>query len=117
MVELRRFRSLIDAEIARGFLASHGLHAVVFDGGALGYAEGFPVEVRLMVLDADVEAMREAIHAAGDGKMFAFCRSGHRSTLAWAVAKNEDGVPRKELERCAAEAGYSLDAVAHLLND
>lgn len=66
---------------------------------------------------SDVEAMREAIHAAGDGKMFAFCRSGHRSTLAWAVAKNEDGVPRKELERCAAEAGYSLDAVAHLLND
>lgn len=66
---------------------------------------------------SDVEAMREAIHAAGDGKMFAFCRSGHRSTLAWAVAKNEDGVSRAELERRAGEAGYSLDAVAHLLND
>lgn len=61
MVELRRFRSLIDAEIARGFLASHGLHAVVFDGGALGYAEGFPVEVRLMVLEDDAAAALEAL--------------------------------------------------------
>jgi uncharacterized protein (TIGR01244 family) len=66
---------------------------------------------------SDVEAMREALHAAGDGKVFAFCRSGHRSTLAWAVAKNEDGVGRDELERGAANAGHTLDAVAHLLDD
>lgn len=66
---------------------------------------------------SDVEAMREAMHAAGDGKIFAFCRSGHRSTLAWAVAKNEDGVGRAELERCAANAGQSLDAITHLLDD
>lgn len=66
---------------------------------------------------SDVEAMRDALHAAGDGKLFAFCRSGHRSTLAWAVARNEDGVPKAELEKRAADAGYSLDAVAHLLND
>ena len=66
---------------------------------------------------SDVEAMREAIHAAGDGKLFAFCRSGNRSTLAWAVAKSEDGVPRDELDRCAGSAGFSLDAVSHLLRD
>lgn len=66
---------------------------------------------------SDVEAMREAIHAAGDGKLFAFCRSGNRSTLAWAVAKSEDGVDRAELERCAQCAGFSLDPVAHLLRD
>jgi len=66
---------------------------------------------------SDVEAMREALHAAGEGKVFAFCRSGHRSTLAWAVAKNEEGVGRDELERCAANAGHNLDAVAHLLDD
>ena len=66
---------------------------------------------------SDVEAMRDAIHSAGDGKLFAFCRSGHRSTLAWAVAKNEDGVPKADLEKCAARAGFSLDAVDHLLND
>lgn len=66
---------------------------------------------------SDVEAMREAIHAAGDGKLFAFCRSGNRSTLAWAVARSEDGVPRDELNRCAQGAGFNLDPVAHLLRD
>lgn len=64
---------------------------------------------------SDIEAMREAIHASEGGKLFAFCRSGNRSTLAWAVAKSEDGVPREELERCAREAGFSLDPVAHLI--
>lgn len=64
---------------------------------------------------ADIESMRDAMHAAGDGKLLAFCRSGNRSTLAWAVAKSEDGVPREELERCAEGAGFSLAAVSHLL--
>lgn len=66
---------------------------------------------------SDIEAMREAIHAAGDGKLYAFCRSGNRSTLAWAVARNEDGAPREQLEQCATRAGFSLDPVAHLLRD
>jgi uncharacterized protein (TIGR01244 family) len=66
---------------------------------------------------SDIEAMREAMHSAGDGKMFAFCRSGNRSTLAWAVAKSEDGVSREELNRCANEAGFDLGPVSHLLRD
>lgn len=66
---------------------------------------------------ADVEAMRGAMHEAGEGKLFAFCRSGNRSTLAWAIARSEDGVPREELERCAEGAGFSLEPVAHLLRD
>lgn len=64
---------------------------------------------------ADVEAMREAMSAVGDGKMVAYCRSGNRSALAWAVAKREDGVSAEELKRCAEGAGFSLDPVAHLL--
>lgn len=66
---------------------------------------------------SDIEAMREAMHSAGDGKLLAFCRSGNRSVLAWAVAKNEDGVKRAELDRCAEGAGFTLDPVAHLLKD
>lgn len=66
---------------------------------------------------SDVEAMREAIHAAGDGKLFAFCRSGNRSTLAWAIARSEDGASREELESCASQAGFDLGPVAHLLRD
>lgn len=64
---------------------------------------------------ADIEDMREAIAEASEGKLFAFCRSGNRSTLAWAVAKSEDGATREELVRCAAGAGFSLEPVEHLL--
>jgi uncharacterized protein (TIGR01244 family) len=63
----------------------------------------------------DVEAMREALALTGEGKLLAYCRSGMRSTLAWAVACREKGVPREELERRAGEAGFSLAAVSHLL--
>ena len=65
----------------------------------------------------DVEAMRDAIHAAATGKLFAYCRSGNRSALAWAVAKSEDGMPRDELERCVGDAGFDLGPVSHLLRD
>lgn len=85
-------------------------------------AEAAGIEYRHVPIDrgmgpSHVEAMRDAIHAAGEGKVFAFCRTGNRSTLAWALARNEDGASRDELERCAQSAGYSLDAIAHLLRD
>ena len=56
LVELRRFSKLIEGEIARTFLASHGVHAVVFDAG-LNIVEGggLATAVRLMVLDEDFE--------------------------------------------------------------
>lgn len=66
---------------------------------------------------SDIEAMREAINSVGEGKLFAFCRSGNRSALAWAVARSEDGVSREELNRLANEAGFDLGPVAHLLRD
>lgn len=64
---------------------------------------------------SDVEAMREAIADIGDGKMLAFCRSGNRSALAWAVARSHAGVPRRQIEESAASAGINLGPVAHLL--
>ena len=64
---------------------------------------------------ADVEAIQEAMRDCGDGKLLLYCRSGNRSTLAWAVARAEEGVPRHELERGAATAGCDLSPVAHLL--
>jgi uncharacterized protein (TIGR01244 family) len=56
-----------------------------------------------------------ALSELGDGKMLAFCRSGMRSTLAWAVACREQGVQREELEQKAEQAGFNLAAVDHLL--
>ena len=66
---------------------------------------------------SDIEAMREAMHSVGEGKVLAFCRTGNRSALAWAVAKSEDGAPSEELRRQAHEAGFDLGPVAHLLRD
>jgi len=64
---------------------------------------------------SDVEAMHDAMRDCGDGKLLAFCRSGTRSTLAWAVARAREGVPREQLEAGAAKAGVDLNPVAHLL--
>ena len=64
---------------------------------------------------ADAQAMQEAEQASGEGKMLAYCRSGTRSGLAWAIGKNEQGMPREELERCAARAGIDLTPISHLL--
>jgi uncharacterized protein (TIGR01244 family) len=73
------------------------------------------IPIRYGIGPSDVEAMREAMHAAQEGKLLAFCRSGNRSTLAWAVARAEDGAEPEELNQLAQAAGFNLAPVAHLL--
>lgn len=63
---------------------------------------------------ADVQEMHEAFDEA-DGKVVAFCRSGTRSALAWAVARRKQGMAIEELEEGAAKAGVDLAPIAHLL--
>jgi uncharacterized protein (TIGR01244 family) len=63
---------------------------------------------------ADADAMRNAI-SASRGKVLAFCRSGTRSALAWALAKNDEGMPREEIERRLISAGVDPTPIAHLL--
>lgn len=62
---------------------------------------------------ADADAMRDAI-AASEGKVLAFCRSGTRSALAWALAKNDEGMAREEIERRLISAGVDPTPIAHL---
>ena len=63
---------------------------------------------------ADVEAMHEAFGET-DGKVLAYCRSGTRSALAWAVARRREGMGIEDIEKAAASAGVDLAPVAHLL--
>lgn len=63
---------------------------------------------------ADAEAMQEAIKSAG-GKLLAFCRTGTRSSLAWALAKNDEGMPREEIEERLRSVGVDPTPIAHLL--
>ena len=64
---------------------------------------------------ADVDAMQEAMRAAGDGKVLAFCRSGTRSALTWALARRDEGVEREEIERRLTGVGIDPSPIAHLL--
>lgn len=59
LVEAARYLTGIQAEIARSFLASHGIEALVFDSASSLYSDGALVGPRLMVLDDDLdEAVR-----------------------------------------------------------
>ncbi|MBA3835397.1 MAG: TIGR01244 family sulfur transferase [Pseudomonadota bacterium] len=80
---------------------------------AAGVAYRF-IPIRRGIGPSDVEAMQEAI-ASCDGKLLAFCRSGNRSALAWAVARREQGASVEELQQAAQNAGIDLTPVAHLL--
>ena len=78
---------------------------------------------------ADVEAMRDAMGEAGDGKLLArdamgeagdgkllaFCRSGTRSALTWALARCASGARREEIEERLREEGFNPSPIAHLL--
>ena len=64
---------------------------------------------------ADVEAMQDALEAAGTGRTLAFCRSGNRSALAWALAMRAQGRSREEVEQQVAAAGFNVAPIAHLL--
>ena len=59
LVEAARYLTAIEAEIARSFLGSHGIGAVVFDSASSLYSEGALIGPRVMVLDEDLaEAVR-----------------------------------------------------------
>lgn len=63
----------------------------------------------------EVEEMKEALEAAGEGKVLAFCRSGTRSAMVSALARREMGVEREEVERRLVAAGFDPAPIQHLL--
>ena len=62
-----------------------------------------------------VDAMVTALTSA-TGPVLAYCRSGTRSTLLWALARTKMGDDKGELEAKAAHAGYDLSAIAPLID-
>jgi hypothetical protein len=61
LVQAARFNWAYQAELARTYLESHGVHAVVFDTQSNLYSDGAMVGVRLMVLDEDLARARQAL--------------------------------------------------------
>ena len=64
--------------------------------------------------EAQVIAMGKALDEA-TGPVLAFCRSGTRSTLVWALARARAGDKAPELAAKAAAAGYDLSPIRALL--
>ena len=63
-----------------------------------------------------VDAMRAALDQAGGKPVLAYCRSGTRSTLLWALAEARAGRNPEELAASAANAGYDLAPIRALLD-
>lgn len=64
--------------------------------------------------EGQVKAMAEAL--AGEGRVLAYCRSGTRSTLLWALAEASRGSDPEALAAQAAEAGYDIAPVRALVD-
>ncbi len=62
-----------------------------------------------------VEAMVAALQGA-QGKVLAYCRSGTRSTLLWALAESAQGGDPDSLTNMAAKAGYDVSPVRPLMD-
>jgi uncharacterized protein (TIGR01244 family) len=62
-----------------------------------------------------VAAMAVALENA-TGPVLAYCRSGTRSTLLWALARTQMGEGKASLQAKAAGGGYDLSAIDHLID-
>lgn len=59
----------------------------------------------------DIAHMARAL-SQSPGPVLAYCRSGTRSVVLWALAQAQSGAPASELVRAAADAGYDISHLA-----
>lgn len=64
---------------------------------------------------AQVDAMQNAIETA-NGPVLAYCRSGTRSTLLWALARAKAGDSPAVIASKAAAAGYDVSPIRQLID-
>lgn len=62
-----------------------------------------------------VEAMRQVLDQAS-GPVLAYCRSGTRSTLLWALAQAQAGIDPDEIAGAAQSAGYDVAPVRQVMD-
>ena len=63
-----------------------------------------------------LDGMAQALEQAGDGKLLAYCRSGTRSTLLWALTRARAGDHPDVLAAQAAAAGYDISPVRQIMD-
>ncbi|MBU7580561.1 MAG: TIGR01244 family phosphatase [Porphyrobacter sp.] len=90
------------AEIAEAAAAA-GLAYTAIPIGHAGFSE------------PQVDAMIAALEQA-QGPVLAYCRSGTRSTLLWALAQAKRGVSPDAIAEAAAQAGYDIGPVRPMVD-
>lgn len=65
--------------------------------------------------EPDVDAMIDALERA-NGPVLAYCRSGTRSTLLWALAQAKTGADPDEIAKTAMAAGYDVSPVRPMMD-
>lgn len=83
--------------------AEHGIAYIAIPVTHAGFSE------------PQVKAMAGAL-ASTEAPILAYCRSGTRSTLLWALAEASRGEDPDELARLAGNAGYDLSPVRALID-
>jgi len=63
-----------------------------------------------------LDDMAAALAQAGEGKILAYCRSGTRSTLLWALTRARAGDHPAALTEQAANAGYDVTPVRQIMD-
>lgn len=63
-----------------------------------------------------LDGLAEAMEQAGEGKILAYCRSGTRSTLLWALTRARAGDDADALSEQAAQAGYDISPVRQIMD-
>jgi hypothetical protein len=61
LVEAARFNTRVEADLARLYLESEGVEAILFDTEVNYFYGGLFLPVRLMVLDEDAERARQLL--------------------------------------------------------
>ena len=62
-----------------------------------------------------VDAMTEALESS-EGPVLAYCRSGTRSTLLWALARAKQGANPSVIASQAANGGYDVSPVRQIID-
>lgn len=83
--------------------AAAGLNYTAIPVGHSGFSE------------PQVDAMIAALEQA-EGPILAYCRSGTRSTLLWALAAAKQGEAPDTIARIAAQAGYDVSPIRPMLD-
>lgn len=104
----------VDGATIAAAARAQGMDYVAIPVGHSGMGEPQIVAMRDAVYGATGEAVHEE-ESGGKGKVLAYCRSGTRSTLLWALAMAHGGMALNEIAAAAARGGYDVAPVQPMM--